>query len=104
MYFTVTTAFVHYLDQLDNFTDSLDVPILLDKTTFKQTLPISLNASNFDTILLTSPKALKDFVNQHHHKRKYCFEERHTNMDSELATKNFFLNNFTIDVFFCYLL
>ena len=48
MYFMVNTAFVHYLDQLDNLTEPFDVSILMDKTTFEQILPISLNAYNFD--------------------------------------------------------
>ena len=54
MYFTVDTAFVHYLDQLDNLADSSDVLILMDKTTFEQTLPISLNTSNFATKITNS--------------------------------------------------
>ena len=49
MYFTVNMAFVNYLDLLDHLTDSLDVSILMDKTTFEQTLPISLNVSKFDS-------------------------------------------------------
>ena len=35
MYFTVNTSFVSYLDILDNLTDSLKAPILLNKTTYK---------------------------------------------------------------------
>ena len=34
MYFTVNTAFVNYLDSLDNLTDSLKFPILLNRTTY----------------------------------------------------------------------
>ena len=45
MYFMVNTAFVNYLDQVDNLTESLEFPILKNKTTYKQTLPISLNIS-----------------------------------------------------------
>ena len=43
MYFMVNTAFVNYLDQIDSLTDTLDGLIIMDKTTFEQTLPISLN-------------------------------------------------------------
>ena len=46
MYFMVNNAFVNYLDQFDNLTNILDVT---DKTIFKQTLPISLNNSKFDS-------------------------------------------------------
>ena len=38
MYFTVNIAFVNYLDQIDNLTETLEFPILKNKTTFKQTL------------------------------------------------------------------
>ena len=55
----VNTAFVNYLDQISNFIYTLKAPILMDKTTFEQTLPISLNASKFDTNLLKAPKMLK---------------------------------------------
>ena len=42
MYFMVNTAFVNYLD---NLTESLKFPILLNRTTHEQTFPISLNHS-----------------------------------------------------------
>ena len=100
MYFTVNTAFVHYLDELDNLTDSLDILILMDKTTFEQTLPISLNASIFDIDLLTAPKTLKDFVHQYCHKKEISdFQERHNDNISDLPNKNFFLNNYIVDIF-----
>ena len=41
MYFVVNTVFISYLDTLDNCTDSLKFPILLNRTSFKQTLSIS---------------------------------------------------------------
>ena len=47
MYFMVNTAFVNHLDQVDNLTNTLEFPILKNKTTFEQTLPISLNVSKF---------------------------------------------------------
>ena len=80
MYFMVNTAFVNYLDSLDNLTDSLKFPLLMNRTTFEQTLPISLNLSRFDSELLTAPKTLKDFVHQFCHKKKiFDLQERHTN-------------------------
>ena len=48
MYFNVNTAFVNYLDQFPNMTESVEFPIIKKKTTFEQTLPLSLNASKFD--------------------------------------------------------
>ena len=65
MYFMVNTAFVNYLDQFDNLTETLENPILKNKTNFEQTLPMSLNMSKFDSDLLTATKTLKDFIHQY---------------------------------------
>ena len=64
MYFMVNIAFVNYLSWSDNFTECLKFPITKNKTTFKQTLPISLNISKFYSELLTASGNLKDFI--HH--------------------------------------
>ena len=72
----------------------------MDRTTFQQTLPIPINASYFDSDLLTAPKMLKNFVCQYHHKREiFELQKRHTITDSEIPNKNLFLINFTIDIF-----
>ena len=60
----VSTVFVNYLDSLDNLTDSLETPILLNRNTYKQTLPISLPPPEFDSKLLTAPMGLKDVIHQ----------------------------------------
>ena len=57
MHFMVNTAFVNYLD---NLTESLKFPILLNRITHKQTLPSSLQSFDFDSDLLKTPKMLKD--------------------------------------------
>ena len=64
MYFIVHTAFVNYLDSLDNLTVSLNTLISLNRTTYKQALCISLTPPAFDSQLLTEPKMLKDFIHQ----------------------------------------
>ena len=98
MYFTVNTAFVNYLDQFPNLAESLEFPIMKKTTTFKQTLPISLNAFKFDSDLLTMPKNLKDFVHQYNHKKE-IFDLKERNDNTELTTnKNFFSNNFIVDI------
>ena len=71
MYFIVNTAFVNYLNSLDNLTASLKLPILINRSTFEQTLPLSLNLSKFNSELLTSSITLKDLVNQYHHKKEF---------------------------------
>ena len=70
MYFMVNTAFVNYLDQIDNFTEMLEVPILKNRATLEKTLPTSFNASKFDCDLLTAPKTLKDFIHQYKCRKK----------------------------------
>ena len=70
MYFAVNTAFVNYLDSLDNSTDSLKTLILLNRTTYELTLPISLPPPKFDSKLLTTPRTQKDFVHQIQQKKE----------------------------------
>ena len=55
MYFTVQTALVNHLGSLNNLTDSLKTLILLNRTTYDQTLPISLPPAEFYSKLLTAP-------------------------------------------------
>ena len=79
MYFTVNTVSVNYLDQFPNLTESLEFLIIRKKTTFKQTLPISLNVSKFDSELLTPPRNLKDFICQYKlQERNFIFELKGT--------------------------
>ena len=100
MYIMVNTAFVNYLDSLNNLTVSLKTLILLNRTTYKQTSPISLPPAEFDLKLLTAPKMLKDFVHQTQQKKEiFHLQERQTNTELELPSKNFFFNNYILDVF-----
>ena len=64
MYFTVNTAFGNYLDSLDNLTDSLETPILLNRTTYKKILLIFWLPPTFDFNFLTAPRMLKDLIHQ----------------------------------------
>ena len=70
MYIMVNTAFVNYLDQFTNLTESLEFPIIKKKTTFEQTLPTSLNMSKFYSDLLIAIRNLKGFIHQYN-----CKEE-----------------------------
>ena len=54
MYFTVNTAFVHYIDQF-KLTETLPFPILTNKTTSEHTLLIFLNDTRFVDTLLSAP-------------------------------------------------
>ena len=101
MYFTVNTAFVNYLDKFPNLTESLEFLIIRNKTTFEQTLPISLNISKFDPTLLTTSNDLKEFINSYtNHKEIFGLQEKHDNMEIKLNTnKNVFSDNYIMDIF-----
>ena len=98
MYFTVNAAFVTYLDQFTHITESLRYPIIGNKT-FKQTIPIALNVSRLDSDLPTAPRNLKDFIHQYKCKKEiFDLHERHDTTDLT-TNKNFFSNNYVVDVF-----
>ena len=88
MYFMVITAFINYLD---NLTNSLNFPLLLNQTTHEQTIPISLQSFKFDPDLLKSPKTLKDFVHQFQHKKEIFDLQKWHNNGLDLANKISFL-------------
>ena len=103
MYFTVNTAFVNYLETFPNLTDSVEFPVVKNRTTFEQTLPISLNVSKFDQPLLTASRYLKDFINSYtSHKEIFDVQERHNNM--ELSTNKISFLKITSWTFSCSLL
>ena len=95
--FPINTALTNYLEMFPNITDSLQIPLIKNRTTYKQALPITLNISKFDKSLLYTPMDLKDFMDCYI-KRKEIFDlqERH---DSTFNTnKNFFSNNHILDI------
>ena len=99
MYFTVNTAFINYLDQFPDLTESLEFPIIKNKTTFEQILPISLNISKFNTTLLTVSSDLKEFIHWYtNDKEMFDMQERHDSMELN-TNKNFFSENYIIDIF-----
>ena len=72
MYFAMNAAFINYLDQFTNTTESIKIPIIRNKTTFQQTLLISLNMSKFNSELLTTPRNLKDIIHQYNSRKEIC--------------------------------
>ena len=81
-YFTVNTAFVNYLDKFPNLTESLEFLVIKNRTTFEQTLPISLNISKFDQTLLTASTNLKEFIKSYaNYKEIFDLQERHDSME-----------------------
>ena len=100
MYFTVDTAFTNYTYQF-NLTEDLKFPILTSKTTSEYTLLIFLNNSGFDDSLFTAPQTLKEYISQYKHQKEiFDLKERNdiNKLDIETPNKNFFTNNFIMDV------
>ena len=98
MYFTVSTAFVNYIDQF-TLTEKLTFPILTKKTTLEHTLLIILNDTRFDGTLLSVPQTLKEYISQYKQKKEiFDLKERH-DIDIEFLNKNFFTNNAIVDIF-----
>ena len=99
MHFTVNTAFVNYLDLLPSLTESLKFLLITNRTTYRQTLPLTLNILGFDNTLLTAPTNLKDFINSYtKHKEIFDLQERHEKMILN-TNKNFFSDNYIVDIF-----
>ena len=59
MYFTIKSTFTNYLDMFPYLTDSLQIPLIKNRTTYEQTLPIALNISEFDRSLMHASMDLK---------------------------------------------
>ena len=80
----------------------MDIPILTNKSTSDFTLPVFLNKSTFDDALLSTPLTLKEYIAQYKHDKEiFDLKERHAidELETKFASKNFFTNNFIIDVF-----
>ena len=100
MYFTINSAFTNYLNEF-NLMEELDIPILTNISTSEVTLPVFLNKSTFDDTLLSAPPMLKEYISQYKHDKEiFDLKERHDidELETEFASKNFFTNDFIIDV------
>ena len=91
-------AFANYIDMFPYLTDSF--PLIKDKTMYEQPLPINLSIPDFDRSLLHAPTNLKNFV-QDYAKNKEIFdlEARHVSRTLNYSSKNFFSNNYIVDIF-----
>ena len=96
MYFTINTAFANYLDMFPNLTESPEFPIVKNRTTFKQILPVSLNISKFDTMLLTASTDLKKFISCYTKQKEFFLFATNAKINTN---KNFFYNNYIVDIF-----
>ena len=99
MYFMINTAFGNYLDMFPNLTESLQFPLIKNRTTYKQILPINLNITSFDKTLLKAPTNLKDFINSYTRNIEiFDLQERHETTILN-TNRNFFFNNHIVDIF-----
>ena len=98
MCLSVNMAFANYLDMFPNLTDLF--PLIKDRTAYEQPLPINLSIPNFDKSLPHVPTNLNNFV-QDCAKNKEIFdlEERHASRILNYSSKNFFSNNYIVDIF-----
>ena len=67
-------AFVNYLDTFPNLTVSF--PLIRDRTTYEQTLPLYLSISGFDKSLLHASTNLKDFIKGYAKDKNVLFERK----------------------------
>ena len=90
MYFTINLAFINYLDMLPNMIDSL--PIIKDRTRYKQPLSLNLSIPHFDNSLRHRPTKLKDFITSYINIDKEIFDLQQGHAIESLASsnKNFF--------------
>ena len=99
MYFTINMAFTNYLSMLPNLT----IPALIRaRTTYEQPLPINLTFPVFDSSLKDAPTNLKSFMHSYVlNKEIFDFEQRQVSTveSSNNSNKNFFSNNYIVDIF-----
>ena len=70
-----------------------------NRTTYEQTLPITLIIPGFDKTLLTAPTNWKDFMSNYaRHKEMFDLQERHETTILN-TNKNFFFDNYIVDIF-----
>ena len=70
MYFTINTTFTNNLDMFPILTESLQVPLIRNRTTYEQILSVHLSISGFNKTLLHSSTNLKDFIYNYYYKKK----------------------------------
>ena len=100
MYFTIKMAFTNCLDMLPNLTNTL--PLIKDRTTYEQPLPLNLSIPDFDSSLRHAPTNLKDFMHDYaNNKEIFDLKQRHVYTVEPLnnSNKNFFFNNYITDIF-----
>ena len=90
MYFTINTALANYLEMFPNLTESLQLQLIKNRTTYEQILPVNLSISGSDKTLFHVSTNLKDFLNNYIRRNKiFDSQERHE-ITILNTSKNFF--------------
>ena len=92
MYYTVKTAFMHYIDNFKEQQEISNLEVNQNWTTQEQILPISLQSIPFDNKLLKAPETLKGLVQQYR-------QMNQIQKLQESKTKTKFFDNIAIDIF-----
>ena len=82
------------MDYLEELNESIKIHIERNWTSYRQTLPISLESFQINSSLLQAPKTLKDFVNQYQKKRKIDIQGKKI-QNSNIKT---FIKSFITDI------
>ena len=83
-----------FINDLDHLTKLPDSTVLLNLTTYEQTILVTLEDFDIEPDIAKAPKTLKDIVYQMKNmKGNFQFKARHMNRDLENAKKTFFLDN-----------
>ena len=95
----IKTAVASYLDMFPKLTESLQILLIKNRTTYKQILPINISISGFDKTLLHASTNLKDVIKSYTVKKEiFDLQERHETTILN-TSKNFFSNNHIVDIF-----
>ena len=99
MYFTINTAFANYPEMFPNLTESLQPPLIKNRTMYEQIVPVDLSISGFEKTLLHVSTNLKDLLNNYI-RRKEIFDSKERHENTILNTsKNFFSNDHIMGIF-----
>ena len=86
MYFTVNLAFVDYLEESN---ETINTPINRNWTSFKQSLPVSLESFQLNSKLIHAPVMLRDYIDQYQENRVTA-----TKWESPTSKFRSFINSF----------
>ena len=102
MYFTINMVFTNYLNMLPNLTNPL--PLIKDRTTYKQPFSLNLSIPDFDSSLRHAPTNLKHFMHHYANNKEFFYlKQRHVctveSLNNSNSNKKFFSDNYIANIF-----